>query len=83
VDNVIEVCCIATPDGRASWCRADAETIAQFWTNWRASLPAEKRDLFEKRGCTGGVVTIRMLESAYCGITASADSATLFPECAR
>jgi hypothetical protein len=83
MDNVIDVCCIATPDGRAAWCRADRETIAQFWTNWRASLPEEKRKLYEERGCVGGVVTIRMLESAYRGVTASADSATLFPQSAQ
>lgn len=83
MDNVIDVCCIATPDGRAAWCPADPETIAQFWTNWRGSLPVEKRDLYEQRGCTGGVVTIRMLESEYRGITASADSASLFPASAR
>jgi len=78
MDNVIDVCCIATSDGRASWCEADPETIAQFWTNWKASLPAEKRELYEQRGCVGGVVTIRMLESAYRDITASSDSAALF-----
>jgi hypothetical protein len=78
VDNVIDVCCIATPDGRANWCEPDRETIARFWANWKASLPPEKRELYEQRGCLGGVVTIRMLESAYRSITASSDSYKLF-----
>lgn len=83
MDNLIEVCCIATPDGRAFWCQAEPDTIAQFWANWKAGLPEEKRKLFEDRGCLGGVVKIRMLESAYYGITASAESAALFPAGAR
>jgi hypothetical protein len=83
VDNVIDVCCIATPDGRTFWCPADQETLAQFWTNWKASLPAEKRELYERRGCVGGVVVLRMLESAYWSITASSDSAAFFPASAR
>lgn len=83
MDNVIDVCCIATPDGRTFWCRADSDTLAQFWTNWKASLSVEKRELYEQRGCVGGVVVIRMLESAYYGITASSESAALFPVGAR
>jgi hypothetical protein len=83
MDNVIEVCCIATPDGRAFWCRAEPDCIAQFWMNWKASLPEEKRKLYEERGCVGGVVIIRMLESAYRSITATSESAALFPASAR
>lgn len=83
MDNVIDVCCIATPDGRAFWCQADHDTLAQFWANWKASLPAEKREVYEERGCVGGVVVIRMLESAYRGITTTSEAATLFPASAR
>jgi hypothetical protein len=78
MDNLIDVCCIATPDGRAFWCPEDQELLAQCWTNWKASLPTEKRELYEQRGCVGGVVVIRMLESVYWGITASSDSAAFF-----
>lgn len=83
MDNVIDVCCIATPDGRSFWCQPDPDTLAQFWSNWKASLPAEKRELYEQRGCVGGVVVIRMLESAYRGITTNIEAATLFPASAR
>lgn len=83
MDNVIDVYCIATPDGRACWCQAEPDVTAQFWANWRASLPAEKRELYEKRGCCGGVVRIRMLESAYRAITTTSEAATLFPAEAR
>lgn len=78
MNNVIDVCCIATPDGRAAWCESDPETIARFWDNWRASLPAETRELWERHGCVGGIVKIRMMESAYRAIVASSDSAVLF-----
>jgi hypothetical protein len=78
MDNVIDVCCIATPDGRAFWCEPDPGTIARFWTNWKASLPAEQRELYERRGCLGGIVKIRMLESAYRAIGATNESAALF-----
>jgi hypothetical protein len=83
MDNVIDVCCIATPDGRAYWCQPDPEVIARFWTNWKASLPDEKRELYEQRGCLGGIVKIRMLESAYRAIPATVESAALFPVDAR
>lgn len=83
MDNVIDVCCIAAPDGRAYWCQAEPDVIAQFWANWKASLPADTLTLYEQRGCLGGVVKISMLESAYYGITASSDSAKFFPANAR
>lgn len=83
MDNVIDVCCIATPDGRTFWCQADRDVIAQFWAKWKATLPAEKRELYEERGCVGGVVVIRMLESAYRGITTTSEAAALFPASAR
>jgi hypothetical protein len=78
VSDVIDVCCIATPDGRAFWCQADPETLGTFWANWRASLPAEQRDLHERAGCLGGVVRVRMLESDYRAIPATSESCGLF-----
>lgn len=78
MDSVIDVCCIATPDGRAFWCEPEPETIASFWANWKAALPAEQRELYGRRGCCGGIVKIRMLESAYRAISATNEGAILF-----
>lgn len=70
--NVIEVSCIALPDGQTMWIKsATPDYIRECMKAWKEGLPKEKLELYEQAGVGVGVVMVRMLEEDYNKIPAT------------
>jgi hypothetical protein len=71
--DVIQVACIATPDGHAVWmAEPDHDRLSAYWNEWRDGLDAERREAMREGNVVGGVVVITMFRADFDAIAPSA-----------
>lgn len=78
MDDVIDVVCLALPDGTTLWYEPGDGRPDELIAAWKQQLPAEKRQLYESCGVLGGFVILRMLRQDYQSIPATSHSHAIF-----
>jgi hypothetical protein len=64
----IRVCCLALPDGKFHWVKAEkatAEYLRKFTEEWMKSLPEEVHSAYVQNKVSVGLVTIYMLRKDW------------------